>query len=58
MTELQGDYGLALRNYRSAMEAYIAEPTEDHYDMVGMWGEIMRDLKAEMAFQPRGWDKV
>lgn len=54
MTELEMDYGLALRNYRMAMETYIQDPTEDHYDMVYMWGEIMRDLKAEMAFQPKG----
>ncbi len=54
MTEVEMDYGLALKNYRAAMEAYIQDPTEDHYDMVGMWGEIMRDLKAEMAFQPKG----
>lgn len=54
MTEVEMDYGLALRNYRLAMETWIAEPTEDHYEMVGMWSEILRDLGSEMAFQPKG----
>ena len=58
MTEVEMDYGLALKNYRLAMEAYIQDPTEDTYDIVSMWGEIMRDLKAEMAFDNSKWDKV